>query len=574
MGTAISWLSTSYTIPALGEDNWGTDVTNYLIALSTGALSKSGGSFTLTAETDFGANFGLKSIYYKSRGTVSTAGILRLANNESIGWRNQANGANLELKVNTSNILEFNGNPIVTLALGAANTALKMNSGGTAYEWGLLANANIDASAAIALSKLAAVTASRVLVSDASGFVSASSVTSTTLGYLDATSSIQTQIDGKEATITGAATTITGADLTASRALVSDGDGKIAAHANTTSTEVGYLNGVTSAIQTQIDAKLAKAGDTMTGNLLMDNAKEIRFSETDANGSHYIGLKAPDSVTSDATFVLPNGDGSANQVLKTDGSKNLGWATVATVEKTIDAAAGTSGVTLATTDEDVHVFTPSSAITVKLNNTYAAGRIVRIINNGSGAGIITLTAHDDSVIRQVYPKTVGSVICVSSTPADSDDWEGLDNIVSDTMAMANPTITGFGTPTNIEFNYQRIGAWMHLKGGFTSGVATTTAAIIALPFTMDFSKLYNASGSQLNNVGTFFYTPTTSQIIWSSARGGAVSVDSDDTDGLYLSRRVNSASFEKDVADDMLVSGQYVFIDCWLPITGWTPKKG
>ncbi len=63
--------------------------------------------------------------------------------------------------------------------------------------WGYLLNANVDANAAIALSKLATVTASRVLVSDASGFVSASSVTTTTLGYLDATSSIQTQLDAK-----------------------------------------------------------------------------------------------------------------------------------------------------------------------------------------------------------------------------------------------------------------------------------------------------------------------------------------------------------------------------------------
>lgn len=58
-------------------------------------------------------------------------------------------------------------------------------------------NADIKAAAAIAVNKLAAVTADRVLLSDASGFVSASAVTNTTLGYLDATSSIQTQLDAK-----------------------------------------------------------------------------------------------------------------------------------------------------------------------------------------------------------------------------------------------------------------------------------------------------------------------------------------------------------------------------------------
>jgi hypothetical protein len=50
----------------------------------------------------------------------------------------------------------------------------------------------------LAYSKLAALTASRVLVSDGSGFVSASSVTSTTLAFLDATSSIQTQLNNKQ----------------------------------------------------------------------------------------------------------------------------------------------------------------------------------------------------------------------------------------------------------------------------------------------------------------------------------------------------------------------------------------
>ena len=60
-----------------------------------------------------------------------------------------------------------------------------------------ITNSEVNASAAIALSKLATVTASRVLESNVSGAVSASSVTSTTLGYLDATSSVQTQLDAK-----------------------------------------------------------------------------------------------------------------------------------------------------------------------------------------------------------------------------------------------------------------------------------------------------------------------------------------------------------------------------------------
>lgn len=59
-------------------------------------------------------------------------------------------------------------------------------------------NADIKAGAAIAVNKLAALTASRAVVSDGSGFLSPSSVTSTELGYLSGVSSaIQTQINNQ-----------------------------------------------------------------------------------------------------------------------------------------------------------------------------------------------------------------------------------------------------------------------------------------------------------------------------------------------------------------------------------------
>ena len=78
--------------------------------------------------------------------------------------------------------------------------------------------------------------------------------TTTELNYVDGvTSAIQTQLDAKQATITGGATTIASSNLTATRAVVSDGSGKIAV-SSVTSTELGYLDGVTSNVQTQINA--------------------------------------------------------------------------------------------------------------------------------------------------------------------------------------------------------------------------------------------------------------------------------------------------------------------------------
>lgn len=76
-------------------------------------------------------------------------------------------------------------------------------------------------------------------------------------GIVDVTG-LQTALDGKQATITGAATTIISSDLTADKALISNSSGKVAV-SNVTSTELGYLSGVTSGIQIQLGNKLNKS---------------------------------------------------------------------------------------------------------------------------------------------------------------------------------------------------------------------------------------------------------------------------------------------------------------------------
>ncbi len=81
-----------------------------------------------------------------------------------------------------------------------ASTAKVLVSGGNAANpaWNTIADASISSSAGIAVSKLAALTASRAVVTDASGFVSAATTTSTEIGYVNGvTSSIQTQLNGK-----------------------------------------------------------------------------------------------------------------------------------------------------------------------------------------------------------------------------------------------------------------------------------------------------------------------------------------------------------------------------------------
>ena len=78
-------------------------------------------------------------------------------------------------------------------------------------------------------------------------------------GTLSSQSDLQSALNGKQATITGAATTIVSSNLTPNYALESNGSGKVAI-SSVTSTELGYLSGVTSGIQSQINSASSAGG--------------------------------------------------------------------------------------------------------------------------------------------------------------------------------------------------------------------------------------------------------------------------------------------------------------------------
>lgn len=97
----------------------------------------------------------------------------------------------------------------------------------------------------------------RVVGTTEDGTIYESEALTSELQYLlsdwSGTTGIMTLLGKKQNTITGGATTITSSNLTASRVLVSNSSGKVAV-SSITSAELGYLDGVTSGIQTQIDS--------------------------------------------------------------------------------------------------------------------------------------------------------------------------------------------------------------------------------------------------------------------------------------------------------------------------------
>ncbi len=296
------------------------------------------------------------------------------------------------------------GRILIGSALGVATAIVPTgdvtitNAGVTAIGSGVIVNADVNASAAIAVSKLAAVTASRAIVSDGSGFISAATTTATEIGYVNGvTSAIQTQLNAKQATITGGATTITSVDLTANRLLISSGTGKVAV-STVTNTEAGYLSGVTSAIQTQLGTKLSVTlASEANGDILRRSGGVWANYAIGTNGQVLtVVAGAPAWAAASAAGGLPIG-GTANQYLKkVDGTDyNTTWDTLTTSDITditataaeINILSGVSGVNAAEISTLANV---TSDIQTQLNNKLGTALTTDNLFKGVG-GVATAT---------------------------------------------------------------------------------------------------------------------------------------------------------------------------------------
>lgn len=186
------------------------------------------------------------------------------------------------------------------------------------------------------------------------------------IGLFDEKEDIVTKekLETKQDKITGAATTITDDNLAASHALVSDANGKVAV-STVTSTELGYLDGVTSNVQTQLDKKLETAPVTSVN------------SKTGA-----VQLNASDVGALPADTVIPT----------------VNNATLTIKRNSIDVGSFTAN---AANDVNIDINVPTDKSDIGLGNVdnvkqYSATNPppypVTSINNKTGA--VTLTASD------------------------------------------------------------------------------------------------------------------------------------------------------------------------------------
>lgn len=222
---------------------------------------------------------------------------------------------------------------------------------------------------------------------------------------------LNSAIGSKQSTITGAATTITSTNLTANKALISNSSGKVAT-SGVSSTELGYVSGVTSNIQTQLNNKAA-ASHTHDDRYYTET--EIDAKVNTLNSSIAAKANSADIATT-ASYGISN---SANQYMKV---YDFGaWGTGVWYQKgfsmLLTSRAGEL-VWVAVSSDDAG----TNAKAIRLLNTY--GKINGIWYSASESAIYcqmkawcnNLNAH---VISNVNGDYVPAIATASALPDDA-----------------------------------------------------------------------------------------------------------------------------------------------------------
>lgn len=328
------------------------------------------------------------------------------------------------------------------------------HSTGLTIKSGVIVDGQISASAAISLSKLAALTASRALISDASGVISASAVTSTELGYVSGvTSSIQTQLNAKA----NDADVIKKDGSVAFTADQSMGGFKLtslaAPIASSDAATKGYVDNALEGLRPKEAVRVAttanitiasdlNAGDVIDGVTLVSGDRVLVKNQTAAeNNGIYIAGASP-ARSSDFDSLSPIDEINKAYVAVQEGTENAGKLFV---------QYGT--VTTLGTDPINFTFFNSISGLVGGDGITVSGSNISVDHDGEGLQFVA---------TQLSLELDGSTLSKSASGLKVADG-GISNTQINTSAAIDATKIADGSVTNIEFQY---------IGGLTSDAQT------------------------------------------------------------------------------------------------------
>ena len=257
----------------------------------------------------------------------------------------------------------------------------------------------------------------------------------------------------------------------------------------------------------------------------------IQIKEGTNNGTHHVQLKAPNSLSGNIAFTLPSADGSADQVLKTNGSGTLSFATVNT-SFTLAADSGSNdtfntGETLTFFGgEGIDTTVANNAITIAAEDATASNKGIASFSSDDfsvSSGAVTVKASGITN-AQLAGSIANAKLSNSSVTIGSDaialggsrtDINGLTSLDVDNITIDGNTVSSTNTNGNIVLDPNGTGT-VDVSGAKLTTVGTPSQSTDAatkgyvdgvvngldIKKSVDFASTANVAGTYNNGAGT------------------------------------------------------------------------
>lgn len=534
----------TFDYPETDDVDWGAEATDWAAAVTSGMLQKAGGLFQLLAEVDFGTGFGVKSLYFKTRTSNNAdSGQYRMARADVISWRNQANSGNLNLSVDSSDNLLFNGVPIVGSFTVDDTDSIDLDLTATV----LTANLNLSAAAAD------------------SGFINA-------INTIES-DGLQTQIPIADTSTTGV---LTSTDWNTFNSKQGSGNYITALTGDVTASGPGSV-AATIANLAVTNAKIANATIDLTakvtGALPILNGGTGQTTKAAA-----FDALSPMSASGDIIYGGASGTGTRLPKGSDGQSLILSSGVPAWSFPQVPTAVKTSTYAISATDSVVLV-DGTSAFTATLptavgvaGKTYFIKRVDQTLANA-----VTIATTSSQTIDGVTTRKLMTQYEDYMVVSDGSNWLVLAHSYPQGATAYTPTVTGVGTATNVSAFWYRYGDRIKAYGIFTCGtVPGGTTLSITLPSGLTISST-KIPTSLLFDIGKITGVIGTASTTWPSngvAVGGpyiAVADTATNANIIYVGRGTSANTITKMSSDANFVSGNTIEFTVDAPITNWEP---
>ena len=376
-----------------------------------------------------------------------------------------------------------------------------------------ISNAHISNTAAIAQSKISGLTSDLANKQD-----KVSAVSDTEIGYLDGvTSAIQTQIDSKAPL---ASPTFTGTVTLPSNTSVG----------NVSNTELGYLDGVTSNVQAQLDAKANLSGASFTGNVSTTGDLTVDGNFT-VNGSNVL-VSATQIQIEDTLLQLGHTNAGNTTDLGIFASYNDGTQKHSGLVKDVSDS-GKWKLFDGVTSE------PGATV------NFAQGSLDNLVVNGLEATTLTVGSVSNTEIGYLDGVTSNVQAQINTkAPTASPTFTGLVSVAANGIAFTDGTQTAEGVPSRTTI-IQRTAS--NTLSGVERDDLIEMASSSAMTLTIPADSTFNFP------IGTSMDVLQTSTGQVTIAGAGGVTVNA--TPGLKLRTQWSSATLFKRAANTWVVYG-------------------